>query len=412
MPAERRRAYRAVLSRPRVLTTFALSMIGRSAYALVFLPLFYAAQDAASSIAFAGIAVAAYGAGATFLAPLRAWLIDRAGAQTMLSILVLSFSASLTALAVASLVASPAWVVLALAGLAGSVAPPLGPTMRVAWRELLPGRDDRTVGLSLDSVVEELLYLAGPAVAGLLLAGLAPGYVMLVPAVLVAIGGLLFVRTSSVAQMRGGLVRPGAQGAGRALVLDPRFVALLLPALVAGGISGLVSVAVPAAGANLGSTATVGIALGVFAGGSAVGGLLYGAVRVPGSPVQQLTALSVLLVVGASGLALSPGTTALVALLGSAGLFFSPVMIVAYLAAPAAAGEHQQNAATTWVNTSHNLGSTLVSAVAGIAIQHAGIPFAVVVVCGAALGLVLLSALVLRRDPVGPPAAKEPSAGR
>lgn len=397
MSAAPRGAYARVLSHPRVVTTFSLSMIGRSAYALVFLPLFYAAEQATSSIAFAGVAVAVYGAGATFLAPARAWLIDRFGARRMLTVLVLCFSASLSALAASSLAAGPDWTIVGLAGLAGAVAPPLGPTMRVAWGRLLPGADDRKAGLSLDAVVEELLYLTGPAVAGLLLVRLAPGHAMLVPAVLVAVGGLLFVSTTTVMQMGGDPRRADAPPSGRPLVLRPGFAALLVPALVAGGMSGLVSVAVPAAGEALGSTAMVGVALGVFAGGSAVGGLLYGALRVPGSPPRQLLVLSALLVLGVAGLALAEGGTAVTVVLGLAGLFFSPVMIVAYLAAPAAAGARQQNAATTWVNTSHNLGATLVSAVAGVMIQRAGVPFAVLAVAGAALVLVLLSAVLLRR---------------
>ncbi|MEP7766205.1 MFS transporter [Sanguibacter sp. 25GB23B1] len=397
MSSAPRGAYARVLSRPRVVTTFSLSMIGRSAYALVFLPLFYAAEQATSSIAFAGVAVAVYGAGATVLAPARAWLIDRFGARAMLTVLVLGFSASLSALAVSSLTASPGWVIVGLAGLAGAVAPPLGPTMRVAWGQLLPSADDRKAGLSLDAVVEELLYLAGPAVAGLLLVTLSPGHAMLVPAVLVAVGGLLFVSTSAVTQMVGEPRRTDAPLPGRPLVLQPGFAALLVPALVAGGMSGLVGVAVPAAGEVLGSTAMVGIALGVFAGGSAVGGLLYGALRVPGSPARQLPVLSGLLVLGVSCLAISDDGTVVTIVLGLAGLFFSPVMIVAYLAAPAAAGTRRQNAATTWVNTSHSLGATLVSAAAGFMIQRAGIPFTVLAVAGAALAMVLVSGLMLSR---------------
>ena len=66
-----RSAYARVLARLQVRHTFLLSLTGRSAYALVFLPLFYTAQQAASSVAFAGVAIAAYGAGASFLAPAR-----------------------------------------------------------------------------------------------------------------------------------------------------------------------------------------------------------------------------------------------------------------------------------------------------------------------------------------------------
>ncbi len=193
--SDRTARYRDALAIPHVLPTFGAALIGRSAYALVFLPLLYAVADATGSIALAGVAVALYGAGASFLAPVRAWLIDRHGARPVLGVLVLLFGGTIAALAITSLTSGPSALLMALAALAGAVAPPLGPTMRVAWGAL--AKDDALLrkGLSFDAVVEELLYLAGPAIAGLALALIAPGLALLVPAALVVVGGLLFVLT-------------------------------------------------------------------------------------------------------------------------------------------------------------------------------------------------------------------------
>ncbi len=176
MSASERHAYVRALSHPRALTTFLTSLIGRGAYALVLLPVFFAADQAGSSVAISGIAVGVYGAGASFLAPARAWLIGRYGARPILTALVVVFSGVLVLLAACSLAAAPAWTIVLAAGLAGMVAPPLGPTMRVAWGRLVTGETERKAALSLDATVEELLYLLGPAIAGLLLVPLAPGY--------------------------------------------------------------------------------------------------------------------------------------------------------------------------------------------------------------------------------------------
>ena len=386
----RQSAYAHVLARPGVRRTFSLSLVGRSAYALVFLPLFYAAERATSSIAFAGVVIAAYGAGASFLAPARAWCIDRFGARRVLSILIVMFGAVLAAIALVSFGSGPAWAMLGLAAVAGSVAPPLGPTMRVAWAALLPNAEGLKKGLSLDSAVEELLYLAGPALAGFALTLMSPGYALLIPAGLVIVGGLVFTRTDAVASMPSGVAHRHPDGKRvRSLVLDRRFVALLIPALVAGGIAGMVSVTIPAAVTEMSGTGMVGIALGLFAGGSAVGGLLYGALKVPGSPSTQLLTIGTALVVIASLVALTDNGIWLSVILGFAGLFFSPVMIVAYMAAHTAAAGRRQNAATTWVNTSHNLGSTVIIAVAGILIQYTSVPISTVVI--GAVSLLLLA---------------------
>lgn len=392
--------YRDVLAIPLVLSTFSSALIGRAAYALVFLPLLYAVSDATGSIGFAGVAVALYGAGASFLAPVRAWLIDRYGARPVLTLLVLLFGASLAALAATSLLGGPSALFLVLAAGAGAVAPPLGPTMRVAWGVLAPNGDLLRKGLSFDAVVEELLYLVGPAVAGLALAVVTPGHALLVPAALVTIGGLMFVATPTVGAMHG-CARGGAtSGRKRSLLREPRFIGMLLPALVAGGISGSISVAVPVVLSDGGGPAAAGIALGLFAGGSAVGGLLFGAMKIPGSPARQLIVLAMGLLVVSSLIAVVTGIVAISIVLAAAGIFFSPVMILAYISAHSAGGVQRQNSATTWVNTSHNLGGSAGSALTGILIQAAGAPLAVAGTAAFALFLLAISGgLAWRRQP-------------
>jgi len=411
MPSPRTARYVDVLALPHVPLTFGTALVGRTAYALVFLPLLYAVQEGTGSIALAGTAVAIYGATASFLAPARALLIDRYGARPVLTTLILAFGLMLTAIAATALFDGPTAAFLVLAGLAGSVAPPLGPSMRVAWGTLTPENQLLRKSLSLDAVIEELLYLAGPAAAGLALAVIAPGHALLVPAALVIVGGLTFVATPTVGAMRARGPVASKSDRGRSLLLQPRFVGMLLPALVAGAISGTISVAVPVVLAGDGGPAAAGLALGLFAGGSAVGGLLFGAMKVPGSPARQLITLAAGLLIGASLIAVVTGTVAVSLVLAAAGLFFSPVMIVAYVAAHAAGGEHRQNAATTWVNTSHNLGGAGGSALAGVLIQLGGSSLAVTATASGAVLLLLGSAVLARqgrRDPEPEAAATTP----
>ena len=99
MPSPRTARYVDVLALPHVPLTFGTALLGRTAYALVFLPLLYAVQQGTGSIALAGTAVAIYGATASFLAPARAFLIDRYGARPVLAALILAFGLMLTAIA-------------------------------------------------------------------------------------------------------------------------------------------------------------------------------------------------------------------------------------------------------------------------------------------------------------------------
>lgn len=396
MQSTRTARYIDVLRLPGVLSTFGAALIGRGAYALVFLPLLYAVTDKTGSVGLAGLAVGLYGAGASFLAPVRAWFIDRFGASRVLAVLVTIFSGMLAAIGLSALHAPNGAMLVVLAAIAGAFAPPLGPTMRVAWGRLTPTSDLLKKGLSFDAVVEELLYLGGPAVMGLALVFVAPGMALLVPAGLVLVGGLLFVATRAVSGMGPQSLPATGSLRGRSLVFDPRFVAVLIPTVVAGAISGSISVSAPVVVSDTGGTAAAGIALGLFAGGSAVGGLLFGALRVPGSPIRQLLVMTSALVAVSSIIALVTGAVAVSVVLAAAGLFFSPVMIVAYFAAHQAGGEHRQNTATTWVNTSHNVGAALGSALAGMIIQIETVPAATLVIVGGAAVLLVASAVLNR----------------
>ena len=400
MPTQNAR-YIDVLRLPRVPRTFLSALIARSAYALVILPLLFAVQATTGSVATAGLAVAGYGATASFLAPLRARLIDRHGRRRVLPILALAFGGLLVALAMGAFAAWSGSVMVALAALAGAVAPPLGPAMRVAWTELAPEPTLLRKALSFDAVIEELLYLVGPAVAGFALVVFAPGAVLLVPAVLVVLGTLLFVFSPAIRHAP--VVTPGGPGAaagdgaaapvsvrGRSLLSNTHFLGLLLPAVVAGLVSGNLTIALPAAFPGPDGAATAGILLGLFAGGSAVGGLLFGALRIPGPARAQVIAIALTLAALSTVIGLTGGPVWMGAAVVSAGLFFSPVMIVAYFAATDFGGPHRKTESTTWVNTSHNIGGAAGSALAGIVIESLGVNASFFVVGG--LAVLLLGA--------------------
>jgi len=399
MPSTRNARYIDVLKLPYVPLTFLSALTGRSAYALVILPLLFAVQATTGSVATAGIAVAAYGVTASFLAPLRAQIIDRHGRRLVLLLLAVAFGGMLMALSVGALAEWSGLTMVVLAGLAGSVAPPLGPAMRVAWAELAREPALLRTALSFDAVVEELLYLVGPAAAGLALVVIEPGLVLLVPAVLVILGTVLFVSSPVIRNT------PHRQNAFRSssalsaaqrvpLLGNLHFLGLLMPALVAGLVSGNLTIAIPAAFPGTAGAAAAGIVLGLFAGGSAVGGLLFGALRVPGRARFQIIAIAGILVLFQSAVGLTGNAVWMAMTVVAAGAFFSPVMIVAYFAANDFGGEDRKTESTTWVNTSHNVGAAIGSALAGMVIQVAGVNASFLTAGGIAV-LVLVAAFVL-----------------
>ena len=399
MPSTQSARYVDVLKLPHVPLTFLSALVGRSAYALVILPLLFAVQATTGSVATTGIAVAAYGVTASFLAPFRARLIDRHGRRPVLLALALAFGGVLAALAVGAFASWSGATMVVLAGIAGSVAPPLGPAMRVAWSELAREPVLLRKALSFDAVIEELLYLVGPAAAGLALMVIEPGLVLLVPAVLVILGTVLFV--SSPAIRRATHIKPaahtsveGSAARGRTLLGNTHFIGLLLPAVVAGLVSGNLTIAIPAAFPGTEGAAAAGIVLGLFAGGSAVGGLVFGALRIPGQARVQVIAIAVILMVLSTAVGLTGDAVWMTVTVVAAGVFFSPVMIVAYFAANDFGGEHRKTESTTWVNTSHNIGAAAGSAMAGIVIEVAGVKESFLTVGGIAVLLLVVASVL------------------
>ncbi|MBC7762573.1 MAG: MFS transporter [Candidatus Saccharibacteria bacterium] len=388
--------YADVLRLKHVPFVFSSALTGRFAYPLVGLPLLFAIEEAAQSFSAAGIAVGAYGAGAGFLAPARARLIDRFGRRRVLLLLSSVFGLSLVTLALLTSSGAPLWVCVTVAGLLGAFAPPLGPTMRVAWASLTPTPVLLKKALSLDAVLEELLYLVGPALSGLLLVIIQPSTALLIPAALILVGTALMM--SSPAMAATPVDASNTNTASTApLLTEPRFIALLLPVLAAGLVVGTVYVAVPAMVATLGNAAAVGVVLALFAAGSAVGGLVYGALQITVSSQCQLVILATLFIMGSAGAGLATSTISLGLVISAAGLFLSPVMIVAYFAANDFGGATRQTESTTWVNTAHNVGAAAGSALSGFLVESWNVSSTFLTTAAAAAVFVALSAGISAR---------------
>ena len=402
-------SYASILALPHVKFIFGSALAGRFAYAIVGLPLLLSIQNATGSFGAAGLAMGVFGATVALLAPVRARIIDRFGRRRTLVPFALTFGLSLTALAAATSLTSFVTLFVIIVGLGGAVAPPLGPSMRVLWAQLTPTPAHLRKALSLDAVLEELLYLGGPALAGFLLLTISPSAALLITAALVVFGAVAMVASPAAQESRAapasGTAAPDAeeavmtertQGPEKSLLTQGLFLTLLIPVLAAGLIVGAVYVVIPAALAGPGTEGAIGIVLAAFAAGSAIGGLLYARTQSKASPQLQLLVLATALALGAAGIALMAGSAVtLGAILLATGLFLSPIMIVGYFAASGFGGAHRQTMATTWVNTSHNLGAAAGSVVAGIVIEAAGPAESILATATLAAGLILASALIL-----------------
>lgn len=400
-------SYAAVLRTPHAARAFGAALLGRLSYGVVPLSLMLAVKDATGSYSVAGVVMALFGAASVSLSPVRAALVDRFGPRRALPPMAGAYAVLLAVLAYVTWRPGASPLPLGtLAVAAGTCTPPLGPVMRTLWSRLLPDRELLRRAYSLDGVAEELLFVTGPLLVGVVIRHTVPAAGVGIGAALVLVGTGALVSSPA---LRGPEPSPAAR---------PADVPAEAPDGVTGGrrtllgIAGLRHAALAAAAVGLclggldllvvafaeqhhrgGSVAWV---LAALSAGSAVGGLAYGAVpwRAPnGVRLPALVAgLGAALVVAG----LSPGVPVLVAVVAAAGVFVAPALTTAYLVADESVEPGARTRAGAWVNTAVNAGSALGGATMGLLVDRLPPPACFVIAAAPALAC---AAVVARGTP-------------
>lgn len=362
--------YAAVLRTPYALRTFGAALLGRLSYGTVGLSLMLAVKGATGSYAVAGTVMAVFGAASVFLSPLRARYIDRYGPRRALTPMAVGYAALLAVLAAVTWrPGAPGALLVALALCAGAATPPLGPTMRTVWSRILPDRRLLQRAYSLDGVAEELLFVSGPLIVGVLVLVAPPAFGVALSAGLVAVGTLAFVASPMV----GAVVPADRKRRERARVVG-RIKRPVLVTLGVGVALGAADLLVLAFAEDRGRADAAAWVLAALSAGSAVGGLVNGAVdwRRPARTRLTLLALGLAAALGAA--ALAPGLLALAGAAVCVGLFVAPALTTAYLLADEAVEPGLRTQAGAWVNTAVNAGSSGGTAGIGLLVGHAPLP--------------------------------------
>ncbi|RSS82291.1 MFS transporter [Streptomyces sp. WAC06614] len=258
----------------------------------------------------------------------------------------------------------------------------------------------------LDAVAEELLFVTGPLLVGLLVGVAAPATGLVVSAVLVLTGTLALVSSPAArawhAPRAGSAPAPaaaepaGAGPDGARATLAPADVPdrhgvrrTVAAAAGVGVVLGALDLLVLAAADARNAPAVVPWVLAAVSAGSALGGLGYGAVawRAPARTRLSLLGAALGLTLAATGLC-APHPALLVAWAAVAGVFVAPALTTAYLLADESAGPGTRTKAGAWVNTAYNAGSTAATAATGLLVGPLTLPVcfvlaAVPALCGA-----------------------------
>ncbi|MFC9155394.1 MFS transporter [Streptomyces bauhiniae] len=377
-------SYAAVLRVPHARRTFATALVGRLSYGTVPLSLLLATQRATGSYAASGAVLSLYGAAVVLLTPARASLVDRHGARRALFPLAVAHGGLLCVLAALTWrTGAPVPLIGAAGVLAGACAPPLGPTMRAVWSRLLADRDLLRRAYSLDGVAEELLFVSGPALVGVLVAWTVPASGLLLGALLLVVGTAAFVTSPAMTgpRPRSRTGDGGRRGGVRGLAA---------PVVVAAGtgltISGVELLVLARVGGDSGDTDLVPWVLGALSVGSALGGLANGAIDWRGPARTRLTGFAVALGLTIAAAGLAPGVWTLAVAMACAGVFIAPALTTAYLLADESAPASDRTRAGAWVNMAVNAGSSAGGLTTGALLGHLPLPLCFALTGATALG--------------------------
>lgn len=202
-------------------------------------------------------------------------LADLRGHRPVILVASLANAVAIVALVGSVVGGLPVGVQALSAGLAGVTMPQVGPLSRTRWSVLTASRPEGKEltgrALSLDTTIDEISFMAGPALAATVVVVFHPAAGLLLAAALGAVFGVLF----AVHPTAPGPVRAErAAGAARVPLRSSALVVLWVMALAQGIMWGAANAGVSALARELGDAGTAGFVWGAMAVTSALAGLV------------------------------------------------------------------------------------------------------------------------------------------
>lgn len=389
------RPYRDVLSRPGAIAFSTAGTLARLPMSMAGIGVVLMLSALYGSYGLAGRVSAVYAVAQALCAPQLARLVDRHGqARVMRPAVAVATLGGLGLLAAALLHAPAAWL-YATALFAGAGGGSFGSLARARWSYALRDEPRRMhTAHALESALDEVVFIVGPALATLLATSLHPTAGLVVPVVALVVGGYLFLSLRSTEPPV--TVHDDATPRPRGSVLrSPAMVVIVLVCVAMGTIFGATDVSTVAFADEAGHKGVAGLVLAVFACGSLVSGLLYGARHWTRPLYQRYAVGMVALAAGVSLFVVVRSLPALAAVMFVTGFAIAPTLINANGLVQQIVAPGRLTEGLTWVGTAIGLGVSVGSSVAGTQIDAHGsrAGFLVVVAAGGCAVLATLVAL-------------------
>jgi predicted MFS family arabinose efflux permease len=402
--------YRRIFAVPGAKLFCAYGLVGRLPISMVTLGIVLGVTLRHGSYTLAGSVSAAFVVAEAVGAVVHGRLVDRLGQARWLPVSGLAFAAAMAALMAAIESGWPAPLPHLLAALAGLALPPVGACIRARWAHVLSEPAQRRTAYSLESAIDECVFMLGPTAVTVLatlwfpMAGLLVG----VSASVVGILALASQRSTQPPPLRGHSRRRTSSGRLPLGVFGP----LTVGCVAVGALFAGVEVTTLAFSQIRHQGGYAGPLLAVWALGSFIAGLVSGAISWRAGATRRVRLGLLALAALTAPFAAARSLWLLGGLMLLGGFAVAPTLSAVFERGEAAAPRHRVTEALTVLQTGIAIGLAAGSSVTGVVIDHWGASAAFL--CCGGFGLVAWATSLLlpeetyqRRGP-GLPAEPEP----
>jgi MFS family permease len=396
------RSYRDVLSIPGAPGFTSAGALARLPMSMLGIGIVLLVKSATGSYATAGAVAGVFGLTQAFTSPFLARAVDRFGQSRVMLPAIAVHLAGLASLLISAELHAPRWTVFAAAVIAGATIGSIGSLARARWSYVLAGREPAGVreallhtAYSLESVLDEVVYITGPLLVTTLAVRLSPGFGLFAAMLAVGIGGVLLLLQHRTEPVPSGTRRPAGSGG----LAAPGMIVLLLGMTCTGAIFGSVEVLTVAFADSQHALGAAGWVLACFALGSLLAGLAYGVVHWKLGAGRRFLVAVLLLALGVSPVLLVTNLPQLAVVIFVAGFAISPMLIGGMGLVQELVRPERLTEGLTWVASTIGIGVSAGSAIGGAAVDAFGAEQAFVVPVGAgalAAVIVLLGSRWLR----------------
>ena len=331
------------------------------------------------------------------ISPQVARLVDRFGQARVLRPTVMLFGAAGVGFVVAVELQAPIWTWFVLAAITGASGPNIGSMVRARWVNVLDDPTTRQTAFAFESVVDEIVFVIGPPLVTVLATAISPPVGFLTAIIIGLIGGMGFATLTSTEPP---VARTTDNRSGGRGVLIPALIAVTVTYVAVGTVFGAMDVVVVAYADEQGQIGLSGVILAVYAAGSLIAGLAYGAVSWQRGLAGRFLLTTLAFGVAASGFLLVNSLLVLAGLAFLAGATIAPVLVSGMSLVESRLPRAALTEGLSWTTTGITLGVTLGASVSGSVVDAIGAErsFIVQVVgAGSAAVLATLGYITVRR---------------